>query len=90
MVAVLLTFGSVAQAQDPAFGKNKVTCAADLRQDAESIADLVSLGGFPSKTLVGREDEFKVVDEVFSLALANKTSGAILTVDGGNIAAAPR
>jgi rhamnose utilization protein RhaD (predicted bifunctional aldolase and dehydrogenase)/NAD(P)-dependent dehydrogenase (short-subunit alcohol dehydrogenase family) len=41
--------------------------------------------------LLGREVLAEDVAEAFvSLALARKTTGAILTVDGGNIAAAPR
>jgi rhamnose utilization protein RhaD (predicted bifunctional aldolase and dehydrogenase)/NAD(P)-dependent dehydrogenase (short-subunit alcohol dehydrogenase family) len=41
--------------------------------------------------LLKREVKVEDVAQGFvSLALANKTSGAILTVDGGNIAAAPR
>jgi NAD(P)-dependent dehydrogenase (short-subunit alcohol dehydrogenase family) len=41
--------------------------------------------------LLGREVLAADVAEAFvSLALARKTTGAVLTVDGGNIAAAPR
>ena len=41
--------------------------------------------------LLGREVLAEDVAEAFvSLALARKTTGAVLTVDGGNIAAAPR
>jgi diguanylate cyclase (GGDEF)-like protein len=64
-------------------GKNKVTCAADLRQDADSTSDAVSLGGFPSKVLVGRDAEFRVVDEVFALAHANKNAFLLLEGAGG-------
>ncbi len=41
--------------------------------------------------LLGREVRASDVAQAFvSLALANKTTGAVLTVDGGNIAAALR
>jgi NAD(P)-dependent dehydrogenase (short-subunit alcohol dehydrogenase family) len=44
-----------------------------------------------SGNLLGREVTAADVAQAFvSLALAEKTTGAFLTVDGGNIAAAPR
>ncbi len=46
---------------------------------------------YMSGNLLGREVTAKDVGEAFvSLALARKTTGAVLTVDGGNIAAAVR
>jgi NAD(P)-dependent dehydrogenase (short-subunit alcohol dehydrogenase family) len=47
--------------------------------------------GYLAGNLLGREVLADDVAEAFvSLALARKTTGAVLTVDGGNIAAAPR
>ena len=51
-----------------------------------SVADYLA-----GSNLLKREVKADDVAQAFvSLALANKTTGAILTVDGGNIAAAPR
>jgi rhamnose utilization protein RhaD (predicted bifunctional aldolase and dehydrogenase)/NAD(P)-dependent dehydrogenase (short-subunit alcohol dehydrogenase family) len=47
--------------------------------------------GYLAGNLLGREVLAEDVAEAFvSLSLARKTTGAVLTVDGGNIAAAPR
>src|SRR5581483_2166916 len=43
-------------------GKNRVTSAADIEGQSE-VADLDSLAGFPSKTVVGREDAFRVIGD---------------------------
>ncbi|MGE0712203.1 MAG: diguanylate cyclase [Planctomycetota bacterium] len=61
-------------------GKNKVTSAADLIAGSETISDLEALGGFPARTLVGREQAFAVVDEALSLVLDGKN--ALLLVEG--------
>jgi len=51
----------------------------------------VSEHGYLAGNLLGREVLAEDVAEAFvSLALARKTTGAVLTVDGGNIAAVPR
>jgi rhamnose utilization protein RhaD (predicted bifunctional aldolase and dehydrogenase)/NAD(P)-dependent dehydrogenase (short-subunit alcohol dehydrogenase family) len=57
------------------------------RAKARGVSERDYLAG----NLLGREVLAEDVAEAFvSLALARKTTGAILTVDGGNIAAAPR
>jgi NAD(P)-dependent dehydrogenase (short-subunit alcohol dehydrogenase family) len=51
----------------------------------------VSEGDYMSGNLLGREVTAEDVAQAFvSLALAEKTTAAVLTVDGGNIAAAVR
>ena len=51
----------------------------------------VSETEYMSGNLLGREVRAEDVADAFvSLARARKTTGAVLTVDGGNIAAAPR
>ena len=51
----------------------------------------VSEGNYMAGNLLGREVRAEDVADAFvSLALARKTTGAVLTVDGGNIAAAMR
>jgi rhamnose utilization protein RhaD (predicted bifunctional aldolase and dehydrogenase)/NAD(P)-dependent dehydrogenase (short-subunit alcohol dehydrogenase family) len=51
----------------------------------------VSEAAYMSRNLLGREVTAEDVAEAFlSLALARNTTGGIATVDGGNIAAAPR
>ncbi len=51
----------------------------------------VSTGDYMTGNLLGREVTADNVAQAFvDLALADKTTGAVLTVDGGNIAAAPR
>lgn len=58
---------------------------------ARSSARGVSERDYMSGNLLGREVRAEDVAEAFlSLALARKTTGAVLTVDGGNIAAALR
>ncbi len=58
---------------------------------SRSRARGVSERDYMSGNLLGREVHADDVAEAFvSLALARKTTGAVLTVDGGNIAAAPR
>jgi len=58
---------------------------------ARSTARGVSERDYMSGNLLGREVRAEDVAEAFvSLALARKTTGAVLTVDGGNIAAALR
>ncbi len=64
-------------------GKNKVTCAADLRKGEEVVSDIEALSGFPSQTLVGREEAFKVVDEAFGLARDNKNAFLLIEGEGG-------
>jgi rhamnose utilization protein RhaD (predicted bifunctional aldolase and dehydrogenase)/NAD(P)-dependent dehydrogenase (short-subunit alcohol dehydrogenase family) len=60
----------------------------DARAQARGLTVAEYLAG---SNLLKREVKVEDVAQAFvSLALANKTSGAILTVDGGNIAAAPR
>lgn len=61
-------------------GKNKVTSAADLAAGDETISDLEALSGFPSNTLIGREDAFSRVDEALTLALDGRNS--FLLVEG--------
>lgn len=57
------------------------------RSTARGVSEAEYMGG----NLLGREVTASDVANAFvSLALAEKTTGAILTVDGGNIAAAPR
>jgi NAD(P)-dependent dehydrogenase (short-subunit alcohol dehydrogenase family) len=57
------------------------------RAKARGVTEQDYLAG----NLLGREVLAEDVAEAFvSLALARKTTGAVLTVDGGNIAAAPR
>ena len=57
------------------------------RAKARGVSEQDYLAG----NLLGREVLAEDVAEAFvSLALARKTTGAVLTVDGGNIAAAPR
>jgi rhamnose utilization protein RhaD (predicted bifunctional aldolase and dehydrogenase)/NAD(P)-dependent dehydrogenase (short-subunit alcohol dehydrogenase family) len=57
------------------------------RAKARGVSERDYLAG----NLLGREVLAEDVAEAFvSLALARKTTGAVLTVDGGNIAAAPR
>jgi rhamnose utilization protein RhaD (predicted bifunctional aldolase and dehydrogenase)/NAD(P)-dependent dehydrogenase (short-subunit alcohol dehydrogenase family) len=57
------------------------------RAKARGVSEHDYLAG----NLLGREVLAEDVAETFvSLALARKTTGAVLTVDGGNIAAAPR
>jgi NAD(P)-dependent dehydrogenase (short-subunit alcohol dehydrogenase family) len=51
----------------------------------------VSERDYMAGNLLGREVRAEDVADAFvSLALARKTTGAVLTVDGGNIAAALR
>jgi len=58
---------------------------------SRSCARGVSEDEYVAGNLLRREVHAEDVAEAFvSLALARKTTGAILTVDGGNIAAAPR
>ncbi|RDV03124.1 bifunctional aldolase/short-chain dehydrogenase [Undibacter mobilis] len=58
---------------------------------ARSTARGVSERDYMSGNLLGREVRAEDVAEAFvSLALARKTTGAVLTVDGGNVAAALR
>ena len=58
---------------------------------ARSTARGVSERDYMSGNLLGREVRAEDVAEAFvALALARKTTGAVLTVDGGNIAAALR
>ncbi len=58
---------------------------------ARSTARGVTERDYMSGNLLGREVRAEDVAEAFlSLALARKTTGAVLTVDGGNIAAALR
>jgi NAD(P)-dependent dehydrogenase (short-subunit alcohol dehydrogenase family) len=57
------------------------------RSKARGVSELEYMGG----NLLGREVKASDVAQAFvALALANKTTGAVLTVDGGNIAAALR
>ncbi|HTP82511.1 MAG TPA: bifunctional aldolase/short-chain dehydrogenase [Alphaproteobacteria bacterium] len=57
------------------------------RSKARGLSERDYMGG----NLLGREVKASDVAQAFvSLALANKTTGALLTVDGGNIAAALR
>ena len=57
------------------------------RSKARGLSELEYMGG----NLLGREVKASDVAQAFvSLALATKTTGAVLTVDGGNIAAALR
>ena len=57
------------------------------RSKARGVSEREYMGG----NLLGREVKASDVAQAFvALALANKTTGAILTVDGGNIAAALR
>ncbi|HEX6980424.1 MAG TPA: bifunctional aldolase/short-chain dehydrogenase [Alphaproteobacteria bacterium] len=57
------------------------------RAKARGVSEKEYMGG----NLLGREVKAEDVAQAFvSLALANKTTGAVLTVDGGNIAAALR
>jgi rhamnose utilization protein RhaD (predicted bifunctional aldolase and dehydrogenase)/NAD(P)-dependent dehydrogenase (short-subunit alcohol dehydrogenase family) len=57
------------------------------RSEARGVSEHDYMAG----NLLGREVRAEDVADAFvSLALALKTTGAILTVDGGNIAAAPR
>ena len=58
---------------------------------SRSKARGVSEHDYMAGNLLGREVHAEDVADAFvSLALARKTTGAVLTVDGGNIAAAPR
>ena len=58
---------------------------------SRSRARGVSEHDYMAGNLLGREVHAEDVADAFvSLALARKTTGAVLTVDGGNIAAAPR
>ena len=51
----------------------------------------ISEKDYMSGNLLGREVTAGDVAQAFlNIALAQKTTGAVLTVDGGNIAAAPR
>jgi diguanylate cyclase (GGDEF)-like protein len=61
-------------------GKNKVTSAADLAAGDETISDLEALSGFPSNTLIGREEAFSRVDDALSLAFDGRN--AFLLVEG--------
>jgi NAD(P)-dependent dehydrogenase (short-subunit alcohol dehydrogenase family) len=57
------------------------------RSQARGLSEHEYMGG----NLLGREVKASDVAQAFvALALANKTTGAVLTVDGGNIAAALR
>jgi hypothetical protein len=57
------------------------------RSKARGLSELEYMGG----NLLGREVKASDVAQAFvALALATKTTGAVLTVDGGNIAAALR
>jgi rhamnose utilization protein RhaD (predicted bifunctional aldolase and dehydrogenase)/NAD(P)-dependent dehydrogenase (short-subunit alcohol dehydrogenase family) len=57
------------------------------RSKARGLSELEYMGG----NLLGREVKAPDVAQAFvSLALANKTTGCVVTVDGGNIAAALR
>ncbi|HEX2115122.1 MAG TPA: bifunctional aldolase/short-chain dehydrogenase [Alphaproteobacteria bacterium] len=57
------------------------------RSKARGVSEQEYMGG----NLLGREVKASDVAQAFvALALANKTTGAVLTVDGGNIAAALR
>jgi NAD(P)-dependent dehydrogenase (short-subunit alcohol dehydrogenase family) len=57
------------------------------RSKARGLSEKDYMGG----NLLGREVKASDVAQAFvALALANKTTGAVLTVDGGNIAAALR
>ena len=59
--------------------------------EARAKARGVSVADYMSGNLLGREVKPEDVARAFvSLALAPKTTGAVLTVDGGNIAAALR
>jgi NAD(P)-dependent dehydrogenase (short-subunit alcohol dehydrogenase family) len=64
--------------------------------DAEDIAERARARGLASDAyyranLLGREVSAAEVAQAFlSLALAESTTGSVLTVDGGNIAASPR
>ena len=63
----------------------------DAMVEARSKARGVSERDYMSGNLLGREVRAEDVAEAFvSLALARKTTGAVMTVDGGNIAAALR
>jgi diguanylate cyclase (GGDEF)-like protein len=64
-------------------GKNKVTCAADLRKGEEVVSDIDALSGFPSQSLVGREQAFKAVDEAFGLVQDNKNGFLLIEGEGG-------
>ncbi|RMG11227.1 MAG: diguanylate cyclase, partial [Planctomycetota bacterium] len=61
-------------------GKNKVTSAHDLQKDAEEVADLTALEGFPAPSLVGRGEAFARAEEVASLVLDKKN--AFLLIEG--------
>jgi NAD(P)-dependent dehydrogenase (short-subunit alcohol dehydrogenase family) len=57
------------------------------RSRARGISEKEYMGG----NLLGQEVRAEDVAEAFlALALAQKTTGAVLPVDGGNIAASPR
>jgi NAD(P)-dependent dehydrogenase (short-subunit alcohol dehydrogenase family) len=57
------------------------------RAKARGVSEQEYMGG----NLLRREVQAHDVAEAFlALALAQKTTGAVLPVDGGNIAAAPR
>lgn len=63
----------------------------DAMVAARSKARGVSEHDYMAGNLLGREVKAADVAQAFlSLALMSKTTGAVLTVDGGNIAAAPR
>jgi NAD(P)-dependent dehydrogenase (short-subunit alcohol dehydrogenase family) len=63
---------------------------------ADMVAERATARGVSEQTymrgnLLGREvTADDVADAFLALALAEKTTGALITVDGGNIAAAPR
>ena len=61
------------------------------RIDSRAKARGQSTSQYMTGNLLGTEvDATDVADAFVSLALADKTTGAVLTVDGGNIAAALR
>ncbi|MCW5692462.1 MAG: bifunctional aldolase/short-chain dehydrogenase [Pseudolabrys sp.] len=63
----------------------------DQMVDSRSKARGVTEQNYMSGNLLGREVRAEDVADAFvSLALARKTTGAVLTVDGGNVAAALR
>ena len=65
-------------------GKNKVTSASNIEGDSE-VADLDSLAGFPSRTLVGRDDAFHAVGDAVDVVAAGGRNAFVLVEGAAGI-----
>ncbi|HZU95309.1 MAG TPA: diguanylate cyclase, partial [Planctomycetota bacterium] len=63
-------------------GKNRVTSAADIENQSE-VADIDALAGFPSRTVVGRDDAFKAIGDAVDLVADGRNAFVLVEGEAG-------